>query len=349
MSQERVVEDPGFARMDRRRFIKVASMAGGGLFLLACTPAAVSPGPKVSASVGFAASAGGVGLNVLPVMVADEMGYLAEEGISQEVTVFGGGGDIVRGMLQGSLPLGNPSNVTVAQAYEQGETLKLIAENAPFAMAFWVVRADSPLKSMKDIKGKKLGYTGPGAESQIFALTALKALGLKDGEDMQLVVVRGLPDQLTALKTGIIDIAWSADPLVAKGVLAKEIRILGTPNEFVTAWSQCMLATTNDYARANGDVLRAYLKAYVKAIDFMKSSTERAAEIWAKRTDTPPEIAKAAIKTYPMEKYTAKFDPAIFRSLTEVMVAQNLVKQPPPWDKIIDQSFLPPEMRVKLT
>jgi len=373
LSREDLSESLKAKRIGRRTFIRLAGIAGGGLILSSCagavaTPAATkvpaeapkptaapspeakapAPAPKVSANIDFGASAGAVALNGLPMMVAEEMGFFKEEGITEKLVALQANVDIIRGALQGSIQLGNPSNVAVAAAVEEGEVVKIIAENAPFIMAGWIVRADSPIKTLKDIKGKKFGYTAPGSESHIFALSALKSQGLKEGEDVQLVVVRGMADQYTALKNGVIDIAWSVDPMITQGVQNKEIRLLGTPNEIVSNWSMSSVVVSEDYAKKNPDVLRAYLRAYVKAMDFIKSETDKAAEIWAKRAKFTPEIGKEAMKNYPIQKFTAKLSSDIFKTQTEVMLANKLVKQAPQWDKIVDQSYLPSALQIKL-
>lgn len=357
------------ARIDRRQFLKIASLAGGGIFLVACAapaaaptvtpapraaPATVAPStptpaakPKISASIDFAATAGGVGVHMMPALVAQEL-FLKGEGISQRITAFSGGGDTVRGVVTGGQQIGQPAPNAVAIAVAEGQPIRIIADNLPFATIFWIVKPDSPLKSMKDLKGKKLGYSRPGSVSQTYAFTALRALGLEPDKDVQLVSAGGAPDQLAAVKGGVVDAGWLTDPLLTQELLNKEIRILANTNEFIPAWSESMIATTVDYTKSNPEVLTGYLRAHQKALDFIKSNTEKAAEIWGKGQGVAPEVAKVAVKNYPIEKFTSRINPAILKAITDDMLANKQIKEAPDWKQIVDQSFLAPELRSQI-
>lgn len=356
--------DQDTRRLDRRQFLKIASLAGGGVFLVACAPAALAPTatpapktaptsptaappPKVSASIDFAATAGGIGVHMMPALVAQEL-FLKDEGITQKLTVFSGGGDTVRGVVTGGQQIGHPAPNAVAIAAAEAQPVRIIAQNLPFATIFWIVKQDSPLKSMKDLKGKKLGYSRPGSVSQTYAFTALRALGLEPDKDVQLVAAGGGPDQMTAVKGGVIDVGWTTDPLVTQELLKKEIRILASSNEFIPMWSESMITTTEDYAKANGDVLRAYLRAHEKALNYIKSNSEKAAEIWAKGQEVTAEVAKTAIKNYPIEKLTSRIEPAILKAISDDMLANKQIKEAPAWNKIVVQSFLAPELRTQI-
>lgn len=354
-------DDGTRAAMDRRRFLKLASTAGGGILLIGCAPAAAPPTPTaasksllatptpppkaaVSASIEFAATAGGQGMLMMPLLVAQEL-FLKEEGITQKWTAFAGGGDTVRAMTTGGQQIGHPALSAAIIAVGEGHPVRIIAESLPFSTMFWVVKPDSPIKSMKDLKGKKLGYSRPGSISQTYALIALRAVGLNPDADVSLVAAGGIPEQLAAVRGGVIDVAFSNDPIATQELLKNNIRIIASSNDFVTNWSDSMLGTTVDYAKTNGDVLRAYLRAHQKAMEFIKTNPEKAAEIWAKGQDVDVSVAKAAIKNYPIQKFTSRIDPVAVKAIVDDMLASKQIQAAPDLKTIIDQSFLPPELR----
>ena len=52
-------------------------------------------------------------------------------------------------------------------AIQNGADLKIVSDNVLTIAEFaWLVRKDLPIKTIKDLKGKKIGYTNPRSTSQ---------------------------------------------------------------------------------------------------------------------------------------------------------------------------------------
>lgn len=284
---------------------------------------------------------------MIPLLVAQEL-FLKEEGISQKASPFQGGGETVRAIVTGQHQIGHPIPISVAIAVEQGQPVRIIAGNLPFATISWVVRSDSPLQSMKDLKGKKLGFSRAGSVSQTYALAALRALGYTPDTDVKLVAAGGAVEQLSAVQNGVVDAGWLSDPLLTEETLKKTVRTIGRSLDFMPAWSESMLATSVDFARSNADVLEAYLRAHQKAMDYIKNTPEKAADIWARGQGITPEVARAALKGYPLDKLTSRLDPAALKAIGDDMVENRQTKEPPDWRQIVDQGFLPLALRSEI-
>ncbi len=57
------------------------------------------------------------------------------------------------------------------------------------------------------------------------------------------------------------------------------------------------------------------------------------------------EVAKQVVKNYKIEKFTSKISPVTLKAISDDMLANQQVKEAPDWKKIIDQSFMAPELR----
>src|SRR3972149_5627168 len=117
--------------------------------------------------------------------IGEKLGYFAKEGIRQEIIDFKGGGDTIRAITTGSCHYTWSSITAAAIAFEKGEPLKLIGSGFGTVAIGWLTRYDSSIKSLKDIKGKKIGFSVPGSNSNFFALKALKAAGLTTEDFME--------------------------------------------------------------------------------------------------------------------------------------------------------------------
>ena len=68
----------------------------------------------------------------------------------------------MRNMLEGGVAYGEINPTAVVTAIRQGADLKIISDNVLTVAEFvWATKLDSPIKTLADMKGKKIGYTNP--------------------------------------------------------------------------------------------------------------------------------------------------------------------------------------------
>ena len=80
----------------------------------------------------------------------------------------------------------------------------------------WAVKPESPIKSIKDFKGKKIGYTNPRSTSQALARMLLQQAGYSEA-DAELVKTGGFGEGIAALDSGQIDVAADHRAAVVEG------------------------------------------------------------------------------------------------------------------------------------
>ena len=147
----------------------------------------------------------GVSANGMPFGVALAKGYFKDEGINVTGLISSaGGGTSLRNMLAGGgVPYGEVNPGVIISAILQGADLKIISDNVLTVAEFtWAVKPDSPIKTIKDLKGKKIGYTNPRSTSQALANMLLGIAGYKP-EDAELVKTGGFGEGVAALDAGL--------------------------------------------------------------------------------------------------------------------------------------------------
>src|SRR5438093_12064640 len=160
----------------------------------------------------------GVSANGMPFGVALVKGYFKDEGLNITGLISSaGGGTSLRNMLAGGgVPYGEVNPGVVGSAIQAGADLKIVSYNVLTVAEFVrAVKPDSPIKSIKDFKGKKIGYTNPRSNSQALAILLLQAAGLK-ADDAELVKTGGFGEGVAALDLGLIDVAPLAEPIWSK-------------------------------------------------------------------------------------------------------------------------------------
>jgi NitT/TauT family transport system substrate-binding protein len=150
---------------------------------------------------------------------------------------------------------------------------------------FWYVKADSPIKTMDDLAGKKVGFSNRGSSTHFALLTMTDLLAAKGLPAPEGVPAGSQPDNFTAVRTDQIDAGWSGPPDFMEDVQKGTIRIVARtrdmpPLKDITV--RVGVANAN-FLDKQGDVMRGYLAAHKKALDFIYSNPDEALDIWIRR------------------------------------------------------------------
>jgi NitT/TauT family transport system substrate-binding protein len=169
---------------------------------------------------------------------------------------------------------------TMATARSEGKDLIVIhGVFSPVNMVF--VAKDSPIHSLKDLKGKKLGvFGGPGSTTFVFlAVLAKKWNGIDLFHDVELVSAPA-PALIELLGKGDVDAALLGTTESIQMFAQKRYRVLLDLSEEYKAHqggrapAHVTVATSEQFARTNPDIVRDYLKAYEKTVEYIKAHPE---------------------------------------------------------------------------
>ena len=295
----------------------------------------------------------GVAANGMPYAIAMDKGFFKAEGADVSgILSSAGGGTTVRNLMTGHLSFGEIDLAGTVAAIQQGADLKIISDNVLTVAEFvWAVKPDSPIKSIADLKGKKIGYTNPRSTSQALDILLLEAAGLKP-DDAELVKTGGFGEAVVALNLGLIDASAIADPVWSKN--KSQFRVLVSASDVLPPLCNVIGVTTGEAAATKGDFIRAVLRGRRKAVEFMSAYPDEAADIVAKAYNLDVEVAKSTIHNLVAPSKSGvpywsagNFD---FAGMDRMIRAQKLVgalSGDVDWSKIIDESFLADDLKKK--
>jgi NitT/TauT family transport system substrate-binding protein len=237
----------------------------------------------------------GVSANGMPFAVAMAKGFFKEEGADVTgILSSAGGGTTLRNMLAGSAPYAEVNPNAVIAAIQQGADIKIISDNVLTVNEFvWAVKPDSPIKTVADLKGKKVGYTNPRSTSQALATLVLQSGGLKT-DDVELVKTGGFGEGVAALDSGLVDATPVPEPLWSK--YKDKYRPIARATEILPPIANVVGVASMSQADSKGDFIRGVIRARIKAVQFMKDHPDEAGDIVAKAYNLEPEVARSSVR-----------------------------------------------------
>jgi NitT/TauT family transport system substrate-binding protein len=227
-------------------------------------------------------------------------GFFKEAGLEIEVFYTEGGAQTVATVVSGSVDIALSNGILGAiGAYVKGGDATpyriISAEMTGANELFWWVKADSPIKSLKDADGKTIAFSSPGSSSNLILLTLLRQAGSK----AKPVPTGGVPGTFTQVMTGQIDIGWSVVPLALKDVNEGKSRIVARSREATELANQTIrvnLANLNSL-KTKRESITKFMEVIHKSIDWAYTNPQ-AIEIFARNMKVTPDIAKQAVDGY---------------------------------------------------
>jgi NitT/TauT family transport system substrate-binding protein len=242
----------------------------------ATKPAASGPKTTVKIMVG--------GLNkqiYLPAMLAQQLGYYAEQGLDVQLSDEPAGVDAENAMLAGQVDgvVGFYDHNIDLQS--KGKATESIVQFSQAPGEVEMVRTDeaSTIKTPADFKGKKLGVTGLGSSTNFLTKYLAVRAGLKES-DITSVAVQAGPTFIAAMEHKQIDAGMTTEPtitaLLAKGdakVMIDMRTVEGARTALGGTYPAACLYMRNDWIAAHKDAAQKLANAYVKTLKFIASHT----------------------------------------------------------------------------
>jgi sulfonate transport system substrate-binding protein len=235
-----------------------------------------------------------------PSLVLKSKGWL-EDALARQKTsvewVLSLGSNKANQYLQaGAVQFGSTAGSAALLARANGSPIKTVFLYSRPEWTALVVAKDSPLKSVKDLKGKKVAATR-GTDPWFFLLRSLAANGLQP-TDVQLVDLQH-PDGRTALERGQVD-AWAGlDPHMAATQLDAGSRLLFRNVAFNT-WGA--LNVREDFLAQHPDLGATVLQQYDRARKYAAAHVEETAGLLSDASKVERRVADLQLRertTYP--------------------------------------------------
>jgi NitT/TauT family transport system substrate-binding protein len=201
--------------------------------------------------------------------VGQRAGIFKKHGLNLEILYTQGSGETQQAVFAGSVDIGIGTGVMGAlSGFTKGAPVRILGNEIMGAGdLYWYVKADSPIKTIKDFNGKSIAFSTVGASTHGVVTAFIKQYGLTNAKPTP----TGSPaPTLTAVMSGQVDVGWAAPPFGLDQLDRGEIRQIATGNDTVFKGQTVRLVITNVQSLKNRkDALVRYMRAYRETIDWM--------------------------------------------------------------------------------
>lgn len=275
-----------------------------------------------------------------PVYVAKELGFLDEElekvGASYEWHDFKSGPLVNEAVAAGEADLGFMADLPAIIAKSTGQDIEVVSNVAYGEKGLAVlIKNDSTIKSIKELKGKKVAYAkGSYAQHLLALLLEQEGLTLDDVESINL----GAGEQVSALANGDVDAIVIWEQFISKLTSEGEAKVLADGTGIKKG--NMITYFVKDYANEHPDVVKAYIRALNRANEVLKSDPDKAAEAVAADFGVDTELMKKIIANFDYHTELTEDDIAEITKVKDFSLKSGIIQSDVNIDQFINTSYL---------
>src|ERR671923_669665 len=123
---------------------------------------------------------GKTALYYLPLTICERLGYFKEQGLDVTINDFGGGAKSLQALVGGSVDVVTGAYEHTIRMQHKGQDIRAVLELGRYPAITVGVKADraAKFKSLKDLKGMKIGVTAPGSSTNMVVWYLMAKAGL---------------------------------------------------------------------------------------------------------------------------------------------------------------------------
>jgi NitT/TauT family transport system substrate-binding protein len=230
--------------------------------------------------------------------LGQDAGIFKKHGLVLDVVGTAGAGETIQAVISGSADIGGGVGAAgVMRAFSKGAPVRILSPAfTGTGDLFWYVKADSPIKTIKDFSADKtIAYSTNGSSSNNIVV----AFGSELGSKAKPTATGGPPGTLTAVMSGQVDIGWSAPPFGLREINEGKIRIAARGSDVPSLKGQTVrvLIVNENAWKTKRDAILRFMEAYREAADWMYADP-KAIDMYSAKVKLPVDLLKQSMKDF---------------------------------------------------
>lgn len=221
--------------------------------------------------------------------IAKEKGYFEKRGLAVTLMQGGPGNNAISTVLSGGADIGVWGSEQVLINKSEGKPIKAIGVVYQQSPACWMVRAESPVMSLRDLTTQTIGVQAPGTDFDIIYRATTNQLKL----DRNKLKERQVDFNLALFTTGQVDV-WPSysinEPFIAESQNIR-VRCINPSDSGVAFYGDTVFTTDEQIQKREAD-LRAFMWALAEGWDYALGHTEESVSATLRWNKDLPKAAQ---------------------------------------------------------
>jgi NitT/TauT family transport system substrate-binding protein len=279
---------------------------------------------------------------MLPVDVGKAAGIFAKHDLDIEIFVFQGGGKLHQGTAAGSVDIGVGAGPEIAYIAKGSPEIAVANPVGPPVFVGIVVPYDSPIHSIDDLKGKRIGITTVGSLTNWLALELARVHGWGPDGITAIALGSEYASHIAAFRTNAIDAVLDPTAFGFQLEEQKAGRLLVSVASYVGNMSAATIFASNRLVQDNPDAIRRFLVGWFETIDYMRKNRAETVRITRGVTGYSQTVQEREYDLLmPMFNEDGKFDAESIATLKRSFTDLKLLDFTPDFSTLYTERFLP--------
>ena len=213
-----------------------------------------------------------VSVTIWPAIVADRKGYFKDEGLDFEFINSCSSTRSAQQVAAGSAPIGSSSMVDTMRAIAAGAKIKVFLNS--LAVGTHSLVGGKHIKSVKDLKGKRVMTGGAGDITNLWWIAMAKANGLDPEKDVDLMFSGATTARLAALVAGGVDATMLSTPQSFQAI-QDGYTDLGPVAPYLGEFPMMIWHVNEAWAQTHEKEVLAFIRAHNRAVRYMTDPAHR--------------------------------------------------------------------------
>ena len=276
-----------------------------------------------------------------PANIGQATGIFAKHGLDLEIAGFGGDAKLQQAMAADAVDIGLGSGPGLAFIVKGAPVKAIAAMAGPPLLFAVVVRADGTVKSVDDLKGRRVAISTVGSATNWLMNEVSRQHGW-DYDGFVQVPIGENSTRIAALKSGAVDACVVEIGTALNFADRGDGHILMRFGDVAKDFIMHVIFATNKAIVQKPDALKAFLKGWFETIDFMRNNKAKSVAIAMQVTGTDEKTTSGIYdELMPMFSDDGRFDQKALAVLSRSFVEMKTLPDQPDMSKLYTEAFLP--------